>query len=334
LRNEIIEPLTQFLQSSISAESYDVVITIERTGHRLFHLCLINGLKINGIRVIPSKAVVETDVKNKHVMLFDDKSSTGKHISETKKHLEGYGAKKVDAVVYAVTKTSNEVDKFCIKLSKTEENSYRESISILMESLPYPYFTDTIFIEALLNKNLTKDGLLDSIKGLGKNSTEVRFRNPGSVTNLVKITLNDPPVMLQNKNSQDYTLKQDIWKIRFFLLNEKHITIVPYALPIVIPKTENPGIHMNFPYCLCAKHAKNSIIQKKRNPKWSLCNYCIVFNYSTDMLRLFLENWEIKLKAMGFKFHITSIVNEYAENIFNDSDMGNYLNNLFSKYYK
>lgn len=330
---ELLSSLKFFLGKIFAKNKYDLIVTIEKTGHRLFYLAMENGLVCN-IPIFTSLGVREENLKNKKILLFDDRINSGKTILKVKENLLNMGANDVETAVYAADENSTEnINYFHQILNDNNKHEYRESVSEITENLPYPYYTDHLFIGGIIEGDTFSTNVFkQSLDGLGR-AYEVKYKHKKNDNFPVKISLEDLTFFdIESMSTDEYDLKKDIWKLRFHLTNSGDITITPFALPEILQKKSYPKLHSSFKYCLCKNHQKNPIILRSPTPEWTLCSYCLVFNFDVLMLTYFLEKWKDNLSKLGLKFVITSFTNEHNENIFKDSQMTDYLiDNLFGE---
>jgi hypothetical protein len=313
---DMLKQLDCFLRDKI--KGFDVVISRERSGYRIFQALEENYMK-SGVLHIPSKSVHLLNLQGAKVLLFDDVTTSGTKLQEMSKALMEHGAK-VDTMVYAVLDTCSRENRptyFVRVVNFKEFQEITHHISESMKELGLPLDTDHIQIEGTISPaSKTCTEIYESIASLGDVYEGAEL--PGGC----QYGLRNPNFCSPSSLKLPYLNKSaGTWKLRIKYTMDGKVKIIPLTFP-VLEQTKGTCLReqtTNF----CERY--ESPFKGNNQSQMLLCCFCVIYNSSEKLLLSFFESWKRSLDAKEMKFNLEKVVYEDARSIFNDVELENRL---------
>ena len=308
----ILNELSDTLKGRIT--KFDVVISVERSGYRIFQRLENDYLK-SGVLHIPSESLHLINVRDRNILLFDDATTTGSKLKEMTHALEQRGAR-VETMVYAILDSLPNEDRpnYYAKIAKFKE--YQEIIHRISESMTeseLPLDTDHMQVEGnIMPSSMSCKDIYSTLTPLGDVYQGSSFHDG------CQFGLRDPNFCdISSLKLPFVTNSVRTWKIRLKYTPNGKIKIIPLSFPVLdfVKGQCNKVTDMRF--CESYRH----LFDKSKESEKLLCCFCIIFNSSRALLLAFLKSWKQSLKEKGFKLNVEKVVYEDARLIFNNSDV-------------
>lgn len=303
---------------------FDIVVSRERSGYRVFQMLEENYLK-SGVVHVPSQSVQLLNLSGKNVLLFDDTTTTGSDLKEMSEALTKLGAK-VETVVYAVLDACPEENRPSYFVKVVNFNEYQELTHMLSEALKdQDSLLDTDHIQ--VQGNISPPGatcieIYDSIASIG-------YVYEGSrLSSGCQFGLSNPDFCRIDSLKMPFVTKDiGTWKLRIKYSFDGRIRIIPLSFPVLDFVHFSCQKTMESPFC----EDYGVLFEGSSDNTKLLCCFCVIYNTTSILLRSFFKTWKKMLEARGLTFNLEKVVYEDAKAIFNDQKLEQ---NLFSEIQK
>jgi hypothetical protein len=318
--NQYWHELLAFLTDTLTTGGYSVVVTIERSGERLYEEAQKAGVGPNVLHV-PFRGLHAVHVTGKKVLVFDDAIDRGDHMERVVQELRRRGAI-VETAVFAKKEGSHyNVTHHRLALDIQSYKALSSVVSHLLDSLDRPVDTDHLYLRGHLvdrsGNTLTYDGIRETLEPLGE-IYEAEEPSEG----LRKFGLRDFEFLrLDMLNLPKFVTTADTWKIRFYVHPDGKLSILPLVFVQIVPRKDSRPCDDTSPARFCELYPSNAWINSHEKADWLLCVYCVIYFCTVELLRSFLTAWKRILDEAEVAITVENISYEDAEYIFHDPSL-------------